>query len=159
EHDALAQRLRSIAPFCDDECEDVFRIERGVPRCGRELTEEIIPTEANLERSAIDYAKGCYIGQEVISRIKISGQTNKRLCGLITTSANPLQNGTRLWTTDADAKDVGWITSAAMSRRFGSQIALGFVKRGFQEIDTQLAARAVDATSVIPVQITALPFV
>ncbi|MFL6568528.1 MAG: YgfZ/GcvT domain-containing protein, partial [Chthoniobacterales bacterium] len=159
EHDALAQRLRSIAPFCDDECEDVFRIERGVPRWGRELTEEIIPTEANLESSAIDYAKGCYIGQEVISRIKISGQTNKRLCGLITTSANPLQNGTRLWTTDADAKDVGWITSAAMSRRFGSQIALGFVKRGFQEIDTQLAARAVDATSVIPVQITALPFV
>jgi folate-binding protein YgfZ len=37
--------------------------------------------EANLE-SAPDYEKGCYIGQEVISRIKMSGQTNKRLCGL-----------------------------------------------------------------------------
>ncbi|MFL6531013.1 MAG: YgfZ/GcvT domain-containing protein, partial [Chthoniobacterales bacterium] len=66
QHDAVAQRLRGIAPFCGDECEDVFRIERGVPRWGRELTEEIIPTEANLESSAIDYAKGCYIGQEVI---------------------------------------------------------------------------------------------
>src|SRR5436305_2095298 len=40
EHDAVMQQLRSIAPFCDDECEDVFRIERGVPCWGRKFTEE-----------------------------------------------------------------------------------------------------------------------
>ncbi len=72
---------RTLYPFCDEEAAETLRIERGLPRWGHELTGEIIPTEANLEASAIDYAKGCYIGQEVISRIKMSGQTNKRLCG------------------------------------------------------------------------------
>lgn len=159
EHEAMTQRLRATAPFCDAECEEVFRIERGVPRWGRELSEEIIPTEANLESSAIDYAKGCYIGQEVISRIKMSGQTNKRLSGFITTSTDPLQMGMHLWTEGAEAKDVGWITSATLSGRLGSQIALGFLKRGFQEIGTPLVARAAASNSEIPVQITALPFI
>ena len=59
------------------------RIEQGAPRWGWELTDQIIPVEANLADDAIDYAKGCYIGQEIISRMKISGQTNKRLCGLV----------------------------------------------------------------------------
>src|SRR5947207_2216302 len=77
-------------PFCDDVCAETLRIERGVPRWGRELTNEIIPVEANLEASSIDYEKGCYIGQEVISRMKMSGQTNKRLCGIVSLSGAPL---------------------------------------------------------------------
>ena len=60
-----------------------LRIENGIPRWGRELTPDIIPPEANLAERAIDYEKGCYIGQEVISRIKMSGQLRQRLCGLI----------------------------------------------------------------------------
>ena len=43
---------------------EVLRIENGIPRWGRELTPEIIPPEANLAARAIDYEKGCYIGQE-----------------------------------------------------------------------------------------------
>ena len=62
---------------------EVFRIERGVPRWTRELTGEILPVEANLETAAIDYEKGCYVGQEVISRIKMLGQRNKKLCGFV----------------------------------------------------------------------------
>src|SRR6266404_3576952 len=75
------QELSSRLALCDSDAAEVMRIEQGIPRWGRELTNEIIPIEANLEQRAIDYQKGCYIGQEVISRIKISGQTNKRLCG------------------------------------------------------------------------------
>ncbi len=154
EHDAVEQGLRTRVSLCDAECEEVFRIERGIPRWARDLTEEIIPTEANLESSAIDYAKGCYIGQEVISRIKMSGQTNKRLCGLITTSETALATGTRLFINE---KDVGWITSATRSARVGSQIALGFVKRGYEAVGTQLVART--ESGEVFVQITALPFI
>ncbi len=78
------------------------------------MSGEIIPTEANLESVAIDYAKGCYIGQEVISRIKMSGQTNKRLCGLLPLSNHQLRSGMRLFSI-SDGKDVGWITSVALS--------------------------------------------
>ena len=160
-HAAALQALSSQLPFCDEDCAEVFRIEHGVPRAGRELNEEIIPTEANLEGSAIDYAKGCYIGQEVISRIKMSGQTNKQLCGLVLTSGTLVAPGLRLFSVP-DAKDVGWITSAAMSPRLGRQIALGFVKRGSQAPGTELDARVPEPTTAVVasrVAIVPLPFI
>jgi folate-binding protein YgfZ len=92
-HDVVARQLSSAFRFFDAASAEVFRVEEGVPRWGRELTEEIIPIEANLEARAIDYEKGCYIGQEVISRIKMSGQTNKRLCGLVSWRGAPLLFG------------------------------------------------------------------
>jgi len=90
-HEAVRRELASAYLFIDSAAADVMRIEQGLPRWGRELTDEIIPIEANLEQRTIDYQKGCYIGQEVISRIKMSGQTNKRLCGLISLNNTPLQ--------------------------------------------------------------------
>ncbi|MGI9087662.1 MAG: YgfZ/GcvT domain-containing protein [Chthoniobacterales bacterium] len=154
--DIAVQELSARYPLCDQECAETFRIEQGIPRWGRELSEEIIPTEANLEASAIDYAKGCYIGQEVISRIKMSGQTNKRLCGLVVLDAQSLAAGFRL-TSAAQEKDVGWITSVAGSTRLGKQIALGFVKRGFQELATRLEARPAEDSSAPPVSVEIVP--
>ncbi len=157
-YEAALHELSATVPFCDDDAAETFRIERGVPRWGRELSDEIIPTEANLESSAIDYAKGCYIGQEVISRIKMSGQTNKRLCGLVAMTDAALANGMRL--SDA-GKDVGRITSTVYSSRFGKQIALGFVKRGSNGLGARLGASAADAAigaEDVPVEIVALPF-
>jgi folate-binding protein YgfZ len=139
--------------FCDDGCAETFRIERGIPRWGRELTNEIIPVEANLEASSIDYEKGCYIGQEVISRMKMSGQTNKRLCGLVSLSGAPLAADVRLTSETDPGKDSGWITSATRSERLGREIALGYVKRGFNETGARLLA------GEVPVQVTSLPFV
>lgn len=160
QYDSALQALAARWPMCDEECAETFRIERGIPRWGRELTEEIIPTEANLEATTIDYAKGCYIGQEVISRIKMSGQTNKRLCGLIAREGGPLSAGMRLTTPD-EGKDAGWITSATVSPRLGKEIALGFVKRGFQEVGARLQARPAESSSapVAMVEIAPLPFV
>jgi len=138
--------------FCDDVCAEILRIERGIPRWGRELTNEIIPVEANLEASSIDYEKGCYLGQEVVSRMKMSGQTNKRLCGLMSISGVPLAADIRLTSETEPAKDAGWITSATNSDRLG-EIALGYVKRGFNDTGTRLLA------GQVPVQVAPLPFV
>ena len=139
--------------FCDDICAEILRIERGLPRWGRELTSEIIPVEANLEESSIDYAKGCYIGQEVVSRMKMSGQRNKNLCGLVSVSGAPLEPDARLTTETDPIKDAGWITSATKSERLGKEIGLGYVKRGHNVAGTRL--RSGD----IPVEIAELPFV
>jgi tRNA-modifying protein YgfZ len=148
----LRRRFEDRFDFCDDDCAEVFRIERGIPRWNRELTDEIIPVEANLETTSIDYAKGCYIGQEVISRMKMSGQTNKRLCGFVSLNGSPLEAGTRLASPTDAGREAGWITSAAKSDRLGKQIGLGYAKRGFNTSGTQLLA------GTTPVEVTALPF-
>jgi folate-binding protein YgfZ len=162
EMDRVRQELSATLVFCDDECSEVFRIERGIPRWGRELTDQIIPTEANLEATSIDYSKGCYIGQEVISRIKMSGQTNKRLCGLVSVSGAPLRPGMRLVPGEGEAREVGWITSAAHSSRLEKEIALGYVKRGFNSVTSRLQALPPENSGGdinIPVELVAVPFV
>ena len=158
--EVVLEELRTTLPLCDAESAETFRVERGVPRWGRELSEEIIPPEATLEVSAIDYAKGCYIGQEVISRMKMSGQTNKRLCGLVTVNRGQLRSGMRLTEREAGA-DVGWTTSVAFSQRLGKSIALGYVKRGSNGVGTLLRAHAPEAGNADPgepIQVAALPF-
>jgi folate-binding protein YgfZ len=155
-HDALRNQLSSAFALLDSAAAEVMRIEQGLPRWGCELTEEIIPIEANLEQRTIDYQKGCYIGQEVISRMKISGQTNKRLCGLISVNDTPLQPGMKLVAPPASIKEAGWITSAARSTRLGKEIALGYVKRGFNNPATNLNALSPGAP--IRVEVVSLPF-
>jgi len=160
-HDAVAQHLSSMFDFLDPSIAETIRIEQGIPRWGRELTEEIIPIEANLEERTVDYEKGCYIGQEVISRIKMSGQTNKRLCGLISLKDVPLKAGMKLAAAAAEGKEAGWITSATRSDRNGKEIALGYLKRGFNKPGIKVNAIAPEnsgAASVIPIEVVPLPF-
>jgi folate-binding protein YgfZ len=172
QHDAVLQELSLRWTLCDSDAAEVMRIEQGIPRWGRDLTQEIIPIEANLEQRAIDYQKGCYIGQEVISRIKMSGQTNKRLCGLISVDNILLQQGMKLVPPSAPGKEVGWITSASRSETIGKEIALGYVKRGFNGAGTKLAVArppggpgasatenfALEPDRTISVEVVPLPF-
>ena len=144
---ALAADYRAM-----DESEwEVLRIESGIPRWGCELTREIIPPEANLAARAIDYEKGCYIGQEVISRMKMSGQTRQRLCGV--TSEKALAPGKEL---HAETKMVGHVTSAVFSERLNAHIALAIIKRGYTETGTSLITLVDDRP--INVKVVALPF-
>ena len=161
EQEEIRRQLAGSFVFCGDDCAEVFRIERGIPRWGRELTNEIIPLEANLEATSIDYSKGCYIGQEVISRMKMSGQTNKRLCGLTSVSGGPLEAGMRLVPGTGEQKEAGWITSATRSSRLEKEIALGYVKRGFNSAGARLRAVhsvASGETDGVPVEVVSLPF-
>ena len=162
-HGAISRQLSLMFSFVDAASAEIFRIEQGIPRWGCELTEEIIPIEANLEERTVDYEKGCYIGQEVISRIKMSGQTNKRLCGLISLHDTPLRAGMKLASTSANARQVGWITSATRSERLGKEIALGFVKRGFNlpgtNVDAIVGTEDSGAPVPIHVEVVSLPFV
>src|SRR6266516_2088182 len=152
QRDQLAAELSKEFEPCDENCAEVLRIEQGIPRWGRELTAEIIPVEANLEQRSIDYEKGCYIGQETISRMKMSGQRNKQLCGLVSVKNIPLVPGMRL--AGPDGKDIGCITSAAYSNR--RAIALAYVKRGFNSVGSRLEAIS-DGNAAIPAEVVDLP--
>ncbi len=139
EHKGVRQMLAAADSLGDADEMERFRIEQGVPKWGRELSAEIIPVEANLETDAIDYGKGCYIGQEVISRMKMSGQRNKQLCGLVSLEGTPLAPEMKLFDS-VSGKEVGKITSALRSERLGKEIALGYLKRGFRKPGTKLMA-------------------
>ncbi len=157
----VSKQLLATFDLVDSAAAETMRIEQGIPRWGCELTDEIIPIEANLEERTVDYEKGCYIGQEVISRIKMSGQTNKRLRGLISLGNIPLHRGMRLASRAENGKEAGWITSATRSEKIKKEIALGFVKRGFNNPGVKLDALAPEnsgAAVAIPVQVVSLPF-
>ena len=157
-YDAVRDQLSLTCLFIDSAAAEVMRIEQGLPRWGHELTDEIIPIEANLEQRTIDYQKGCYIGQEVISRMKMSGQTNKRLCGLISPDNTPFQQGMKLAPISNSGREAGWITSATRSERLGKEIALGYIKRGFNNPGTNLAALLTGPSGPVSAQVVSLPF-
>jgi len=111
------------------------RIAAGVPAWGAELVPGMLPPEAGLDRNAISYHKGCYIGQEVLSRMKTAGKLNRRLA--------------RLWVDPAveagDSAGAGAITSASPlpDPESGLRAALGFIhKSQFQEAEVEV--RGVD---------------
>jgi tRNA-modifying protein YgfZ len=109
-------------PLAGDELE-AFRIANGVPFWGRELVEGMLPPEALLDITDISYQKGCYIGQEVISRIKSAGKVNRKLTRFVFDAdaaviPGPLVNG------------AGEITSVSPLASGTERHALGYLKRG-----------------------------
>lgn len=109
---------------------EVLRLEAGIPRWGDELDENTLPPEAGFDRTHIDYHKGCYIGQEVISRLRSVGHVNRQLTGFIAQGDTPLSSGMRLFASAEDAASIGLLTSAAYSFALEKPIALGYLKRG-----------------------------
>ena len=135
----------------DEALLETLRIEAGIPRWGRELDEHTLPPEAGLDRTHIDYQKGCYVGQEVISRLKSVGHVNRRLTGFISTSGTPLNPGSAITHAGDPATPLGTVTSAAWSFALERPIALGYLKR---------AAPAGDliAGEATPIAVQELPF-
>jgi len=110
---------------------EFYRIQCGIPKWGAELSEEVIPVEAGLDATAISYTKGCYLGQEVISRIKSIGHVNRHLRALRVPEDLRFSPGDIL--IGSDKKIAGFITSV-LPEGFSSEIgALGYVRRGFDE--------------------------
>jgi len=157
---AVADKLIAAAKnfggrACGWQAFEIARIEAGLPRFGVDMNETNLPPEAGLDLRAISYAKGCYIGQEVLARIRTYGQVAKKLCGL--RLADDLKKlpgkGDKLFFGE---KEIGYITSAIFSPAFKKNIALGYVRREANTIGTKLKLKTADGES--PVEIVELPF-
>ncbi len=110
------------------------RIANGVPMWGAELTPGLLPPEAGLDRTAISYEKGCYLGQEVISRMKRAGKTNRHLIRASLDPELPVDVPCPLL---FDGHPAGTLTSIAPGPDPGhqSRSALGFRHRKFESCD------------------------
>lgn len=150
---ALEAALRAAGAVpLDEATADVLRIEGGVPLFGRDMDEDTIPLEAGIEGRAISFSKGCYVGQEVIIRVlhRGHGRVARRLVGLAF-DAGVAASGTSL---QIDGKEVGTVTSSAMSPALQRGIALGYVKRDFAAPGTRVAS-----ADGLQAEVVALPFV
>ena len=113
------ERLNTAGvPTCSPEAFEALRIEAGVPRQGCELDEKTIPQEAFLERDAVSFSKGCFLGQELVCRIDTRGHVNKYLRRLSGLEDAPPRGAEIV----AGEKVVGTVTSSAPG------VALGYVR-------------------------------
>jgi tRNA-modifying protein YgfZ len=137
---------------------EVLRIERGIPEWGRELSEDVIPNEAALEERAISYTKGCYVGQEVISRLKSLGHVNRHLRGIQLIEGSELHAGDKL--INPAGKQIGTITSAIHSESANGWIGLVYLKRGFDQSGSHYQVQSADSSDLIgAAEVRSLPFI
>lgn len=129
-----------------------IRIENGVPAMGKELTGQVNPLEAGLQR-LVSFTKGCYIGQEVIARTDTYKKLRRQLRGFSAEVSPdvPLCPGNLIH----KEEECGWTTSYSWSPFLGKQLALGYLNEGSGSGDLELHT----ANGVVPIRLESLPMV
>ena len=151
---AFSQRLEQLgAAWVGARAQNILRIEAGMPRYGVDFNEETLLLEIGLDNS-YSYTKGCYLGQEVVERIRSRGHVNKKLCGLALDGNTPANAGDAILAGD---HEVGKITSSVASLALNRPIALGYIHKDFWLPGTKLSVRR--ESSSIDATVNALPFV
>ena len=125
---------------------ECLRIESGRPRLGLDMDGETMPQEAGINERAVDFEKGCYVGQETVARLHWKGKPNRHLRGL--RLAEPAARGAEVKLAD---KPVGRLGSACVSPTFGP-IALALLRR---EAEPGARVQVGDATQG---EVVELPF-
>lgn len=120
---------------------ELLRIASGRPRYGQDIRDRDLAQETGQER-ALNFSKGCYIGQEIVERIRSRGNVHRKFTGLVleSTSATP---GARI---ESEDKEVGEITSVAEMPTSGGEklLGLGYVRR--EAADKPLTANGARVT-------------
>jgi folate-binding protein YgfZ len=156
--DNVARRLTETgsaysAQWVGTEAYEVIRIEAGIPRYGIDITEDNLILETGLNH-AVSFNKGCYLGQEVVERIRSRGHVNKNLTGLEIDGEKSATMGSKVLIAE---KEIGTITSSVYSPALSSAIALAYIHRDHRSPGTQLAIR--DNYEVLNARVAQLPFI
>ena len=106
---------------------ELHRIVSGVPRYGVDIRERDLPQETEQAR-ALNFNKGCYVGQEIVERIRSRGAVHRTFTGFVAEGGEPVAPGTKIV---AGEKEVGEITSGAVLQVSGGKktVALGYIRR------------------------------
>lgn len=105
---------------------NLFRISRGIPQFGLDIRDRDLPQETGQTR-ALNFTKGCYLGQEIVERIRSRGAVHRQFTAFVVEGTLP-EPGTKVL---ADEKEVGEITSSAVLPLLGGDrpLALGYLRR------------------------------
>jgi folate-binding protein YgfZ len=153
-----AQRLTEIgqqfgAAWVGQEALETLRVEAAIPAYGMDFSEDNLLLETGLD-DHVSFTKGCYLGQEIVERVRSRGHVNRKLCGLLIDGAVPARQGDAI---RAGEKQIGTITSSVYSPRLARTVALGYVHRDHWETGTALVIDHDGA--LLMARLTVLPFV
>ncbi len=122
----------------DDATWDSLRIEKGLPRFGVEVDATLYPQEASLEKLAVSFDKGCYLGQEVVYMLENRGHVKRKLVALDIDGDAALASGAPVTTPDGVA--VGDVKSSVVGPTSGKPVAIAMVKWAHAKPGTELRA-------------------
>jgi folate-binding protein YgfZ len=131
----ISQLTKAGIPAATAEDARIVRIESGRPRYGEEITERYLVQETD-QLQAVNFNKGCYLGQEIVERVRSRAQIHRVLRRLELETNEPPSAGTKLKSGDADAAE---IVSAVFSPALGKTVALAYVRTPFAEPGTEIA--------------------
>ena len=129
-----AQLAAAGVPQAQPQDVRTVRIENGRPRYGEEITERYLVQETG-QLHAVHFTKGCYLGQEIVERVRSRAQIHRGLRRLEIDTNQPPAAGVKLKSGESDA---GEISSAAFSPAKGKTVALAYIRTQFAEPGTQL---------------------
>lgn len=139
------------------DAQECLRIEAGIPRFGIDMDTTNRLPETTLERSAVSYEKGCYLGQEVIAKLRAYSSVKRALVGLVlepgSASFPPLDS--RLFLNN---DEVGLLKSAAFSCTLDRSISLAYLDRDHRAPGNLLKLRGEEPASEFVAQVVVLPF-
>jgi len=127
----VAAALTGVATVGDAAGWDALRLERAVPRFGVDFDGQTYPQEAGLEKTAVSFDKGCYLGQEVVCMLQMRGHVKRKLAAVVLEATDAPLAGAAV--TDEAGAAVGEVTSAAPSPTLGKTVALAMIKRAQAE--------------------------
>ena len=130
-----AIEAEGIAEATPDDARTV-RIEHGRPRYGEEITERYLVQET-AQLQAVHFSKGCYLGQEIVERVRSRAQIHRVLRRIEVDMVEAPAPGSKLKSADGQA-DAGEIASTAFSPALGKIAALAYVRTQFAEPGTEL---------------------
>jgi folate-binding protein YgfZ len=131
------------------ETAEILRVEAGRPRFGTDMDSTNLPDEVGLAE-AISTTKGCYVGQEVVARLRTYGRVNRRLVRF-RFPGRPIEPGTPLRRPDEEKPgkiEAGRVTSSAVSPQSGA-IGLGYAFRDVSDGDRLVSTVLADDTAVV----------
>jgi len=117
---------------------EILRLEAGYPKYSTDIDENTIILEAGF-KDAINFNKGCYLGQEVVARATHIGRVNKQLVRLEVETKDSISPRSKLM---SDGREAGFITSAAFSPGLGRVASLGYANREFAKEGTKVSVQS-----------------
>ncbi len=111
-----------------------MRLENGRPRYGEEISERYLVQETQ-QQHAVHSNKGCYLGQEIVERVRSRGQVHRLLTPIRIKSTTPPEAGTKLM---VDGKPAGEIASAAYSPALREVVALAYIRTEAEQAKPQM---------------------
>lgn len=136
----IARVCALLIPGAGAEEARTVRLENGVPRYGEEIGERYLVQETRATH-AVHLNKGCYLGQEIVERVRSRGQVHRLLMPVRIPGARPPQPGTKLTT---EGKPLAEIASAAYSPALGEIVALAYVRAEAAEAKPELVVEGTE---------------